>query len=131
MGVEIIRVELDEFEVDERVSDQWIKAWQAEWQRDAMLVQAEGEAQLATIDAAQTRAQVQMILTLVERLQPLVKVREQAAVYEVAVRLVETLRWMSFDPVTRAFLPPEALRSLQDLEDSLSTGQAYAQSGAN
>ena len=34
-------------------------------------------------------------------------------------RLVETLRWMSFDPLTRASMSPRALTSLKQLQESL------------
>jgi regulator of protease activity HflC (stomatin/prohibitin superfamily) len=119
LGAEIIKVELGEIEVSEKVSQQRIKAWQAEWQREATLQQAEGEAELARLDAKQVQAQADMILMLTRALQPLLSADEQVSPYQVALRFIETLRWMSYDPRSQAFLPPETTRTLALLQSQI------------
>jgi len=116
----MIHKELEAIDLkDRKVSQQWIKAWQAEWQREATLQQAEGEAELARLEVAQVQAQAEMILTFTQALQPLVSAQEQVSPYLVALRLVETLRWMSYDPWKRVFLPPEATRTLALLQSQI------------
>ncbi|NLF02123.1 MAG: hypothetical protein GX601_14215, partial [Anaerolineales bacterium] len=119
LGAQVDKVELGEFELDPRVAQQWVKAWQAVWQREATLEQAEGEARMAQLEMAQTQARLEVILTLAQSLQHLVSVEGQASSYHIAMRLVETLRWMSFDPLTRASMSPRALTSLKQLQESL------------
>jgi len=120
---EIIQMRHKELEASglkgKKVSQQWIKAWQAEWQREAALQQAEGEAELARLEAAQVQAQAEMILTFAQALQPLISAQEQVSPYLVALRLIETLRWMSYDPWKRVFLPPEAMRTLELLQSQI------------
>ena len=120
---EITQMRHKELEVSglkgKKVSQQWIKAWQAEWQREAALQQAEGEAELARLEAAQVQAQAEMILTFAQALQPLISAQEQVSPYLVALRLIETLRWMSYDPWKRVFLPPEAMRTLELLQSQI------------
>jgi regulator of protease activity HflC (stomatin/prohibitin superfamily) len=123
LGVEVLQVELGEFRLDPRVSQQWIQAWQAIWRREATLEHAQGEARLAQLEVSQVQARLEVILTLTQALQHLVDVQHQASFYHIAMRLVETLRWMSFDPVTRASMSPRAIRSLKYLQDSLGSGQ--------
>jgi len=116
----MIHKELEAIDLkDRKVSQQWIKAWQAEWQREATLQQAEGEAELARLEVAQVQAQAEMILTFTQALQPLVSAQEQVSPYLVALRLVETLRWMSYDPWKRVFLPPEVMRTLALLQSQI------------
>ena len=119
LGAEIIKVELGEIEVSEKVSQQWIKAWQSDWQREAVLQQAEGEAELARLEAAEVQAQAEMILMITQALQPLISAEEQVSPYRVAVRFIETLRWMLYDPRSRVFLPPETMRTLTLLQSKI------------
>ncbi|MDY6876957.1 MAG: SPFH domain-containing protein [Chloroflexota bacterium] len=123
LGAEIIKVELGEIEVSEKVSQQWIKAWQSDWQREAVLQQAEGEAELARLEAAEVQAQAEMILMITQALQPLISAEEQVSPYRVAVRFIETLRWMLYDPRSRGFLPPETMNTLTLLQNKVTEKQ--------
>jgi len=105
-------------ELRDEVLDQWIRTWQAELERDSLIEQAEGEAALAGLEAVGVQAQAEMILTLVEAVQSLLT-EEQVSAYRLALRFIETLRWMSFDPNVRAFVPLEPLRFLQKLQETV------------
>jgi hypothetical protein len=110
-------------EVSERlleiVSQQWIEAWNADWSARALASRAEGEAELLRIDAARIQAQAEMVIALTETLQPMLKSPEASEPYVLALRVVETLRWMSYDPGMREFMPPEAIRTLKRLQELL------------
>lgn len=121
LGARILRVDLGEIDVkDERISAQWVEAWQAEWERRALESKAEGEAELARLDTARVPAQAEMVLTLTEAVRPFVTSEEELSSYVLAMRFIETLRWMAYDPLRRVFLPPETLRMLKELDKTLS-----------
>ncbi len=117
IGARILHVGLGRIDVkDERISTQWVKAWQAGWEQRAVEGRAEGEAEMARLQAAQVRAQAEMALALTEAIRPLVTSVEEFPSYLLAMQFIETLRWMAYDPWKRVFLPPEALRTLDELE---------------
>jgi hypothetical protein len=115
-------------EVSERlleiVSQQWIEAWNADWSVRALASRAEGEAELLRIDAARIQAQAEMVIALTEALQPMLTSPEASEPYVLALRVVEALRWMSYDPGMREFMPPEAIRTLKRLQELLDSEAA-------
>ena len=127
LGARILHVDLGQIDVkDEKISTQWVEAWQAGWEQRAVESLAEGEAELARLQAAQVRAQAEMVLTLTEAIRPLVTGIEEFPSYLLAMRFIETLRWMAYDPWKRAFLPPEIMRTLEELENTLSKAEKPA-----
>jgi len=124
LGARIIRVDLGKIDVkDEKISTQWIEAWQAGWEQRAVESRAEGETELARLQAAQVQAQAEMVLALTEAIRPLVTSEEELSSYALATRFVETLWWMSYSPGTRAFLPPDAMWTLKELQKMLGEGE--------
>ena len=105
-------------ELSDEVLKQWIATWQAELERVALTQRAEGEAALVSLEAVGVQAQAEMILTLTEAVQSLIST-EEADAYRLALCFIETLRWMSFDPNVRTFVPLETLRSLQKLHETV------------
>jgi len=126
VGAIILRVDLGEITVGdavkERIPQQWIETWQAEWERRALVSRVEGEAELLRVDAARVQAQAEMLITLTQALQSAATTPEEVQPYLLATRLIETLCWMSYDPYGCAFMPPEALRTLQRLQTALLPG---------
>lgn len=122
-GAQILEVELGQIKVQDTVARQWVDAWQAGWQRRAVETRAEGEAELISIEATRFQAQAEMVITLAEAIRPLVTSKEELDSYQLAMRFIETLRWMSYNPWTRSFWPPEATRSLRELEDMLGSSE--------
>lgn len=124
LGVRILHVDLGKIDVkDEKISTQWIEAWQAGWEQRAVESRAEGEAEMARLETAQVRAQAEMVLALTEAIRPLVTSGEGLSSYVLATRFVETLWWMSYSPKMRAFLPPDAMWTLKELEKMLGKGE--------
>jgi hypothetical protein len=142
LGAQLLEIELGKIQVkipdrenasteevsrrlSEIVSQQWIEAWDAGWNARALASRAEGEAELLRIDAARIQAQAEMVIALAEALQPMLTSPETSEPYVLALRVVEALRWMSYDPGTRDFMPPEAMRTLRRLQELLD-GEADA-----
>ncbi|MDY7076441.1 MAG: SPFH domain-containing protein [Chloroflexota bacterium] len=127
LGARVLQVNLGQIDVkNENISTQWVKAWQAGWDQKAMEIKAEGEAEAARLGVAQIQAQAEMVLTLTEAIRPLVTSREEIPSYLLAMQFIETLRWMAYDPFKRAFLPPETLRMLDELEKILKRNETSA-----
>lgn len=141
VGARILEVELGEIavrdmekdktplEFPDKVYTQWIQAWQAEGEKRAVVDQIEGEAELARLQAAQVQAQAEMALMLTEAIRPLVTSKEDVSTYKLVTRFVETLRWMAYDPLRKAFLPPEIMRTLDELERMM--GENYVPAADN
>ncbi|HET90705.1 MAG TPA: hypothetical protein ENN99_08210 [Chloroflexi bacterium] len=123
VGARILRVDLGEIKVKDEIAQQWVEAWQAGWEQRTAESKAEGEAELIWLEAAQVQAQAEMVITLAEAIRPLVNSEGELSSYTLAMRFIETLRWMSYNPWTRNFLPPEAMRSLNELEKLLPGGE--------
>lgn len=120
VGARILSVQLGEIKVeDEQIPIQWIEAWRAEWESQAAATRVEGEAELLRMEAVRARAQAEMLITLIRELQSVAVSDAELRPYLLAARLAETLRLMSYDPFTRAFLPPEAIRTLHRLQQLL------------
>lgn len=130
VGARILDVQLGEIKVeDEQISAQWIEAWRAEWESRTTAARVEGEAELLRIEATRARAQAEMVITLIRELQSAAVGDREVQSYLLAARLAEALRWMSYDPFTRAFLPPESLRTLQRLQQLLGENRALPPAG--
>lgn len=130
VGARLLKVELGRIEVkardeevsaqlDEIVSRQRIEAWHAEWQRRALVSKAEGEAELLRMDMARIQAQADMVVTLTEALQSTLTRQGAIEPYILALRFVEALRWMSYNTISRDFMPPEAMLTLNRLQEVL------------
>lgn len=120
LGARILHVDLGQIDVkDERISTQWVDAWRAGWEQKAVESLAEGEAEMTRLQAVQVQAQAEMVLALTEAIRPFVISEEDLSAYTLATHFVEGLWWMSYAPWMRAFMPPEAMRTLEELEKIL------------
>ena len=127
VGAKILKVELGEIQVKARdeetaqqlsaiVSRQWVEAWHADWEARALASRVEGEAELLRMDMARIQAQAEMVVTLTEALQSTIVSHGRIEPYILALRFVEALRWMSYNTLTREFMPPEAMLTLKRLQ---------------
>jgi hypothetical protein len=123
VAIGAIEVKAEEEETAQKLSDmvskQWIEAWHADWKVRALASRAEGEAALLRMDTAQIQAQAEMVVMLTEALQATIMNQGAIEPYILAIRFVEALRWMSYNTHTREFMPPEAMRTLNRLQEML------------
>jgi hypothetical protein len=138
VGAKIIRVDIGPIEVkarDEEITEklqkiipkQRAEAWYADWEARTFAGRAEMEAALLRTDMARIQAQAEVIIEIMESLQDIIATQGVAEPYILAVRLVESLRWMSYNVYQHDFMPPESvqrLRRLQDVLKGLDKGEA-------
>jgi hypothetical protein len=118
IGARIQGVELGDIRVQHEVTQQWIDAWKAEWQRWSVERRSLGKARQAEqIERAKTRAQVMMLTTIADAFQPLVQERQAITSRLILARLFMVLSQAPPDPLTRIYLPTEALSTLKTLRD--------------
>ncbi len=123
VGARIVSVKLGDIEVDEQIPLQWLEAWQADWEGQALATRAEGEAELLRMEVAQAQAQAEMIIALNRALQSAVTKKDDLQPYLLASRFVQALNWISYDPYSQTRLPPEAMRTLKQLQHTLGAEQ--------
>jgi adenosyl cobinamide kinase/adenosyl cobinamide phosphate guanylyltransferase len=121
LGARILSVSLGDIKVEHEVTQQWIEAWQARWERWATERQALGQASMVEqVENAKTRAQVMMITDITEALRPLMTSSDQKITSRlVLMRLFMVLSRAQADPLTRVYLPQEAVNTLKLLNDMI------------
>lgn len=120
LGARILDVSLGRVDVkNDKISQQWVEAWQAGWEQRTAEIQAEGEAKQVYTEAAHVQAQAEIALALTEAIRPLIINGQEISSYKLATRFVETLWWLSYSPGTRDMMPSEATRLLTKLQDQL------------
>jgi regulator of protease activity HflC (stomatin/prohibitin superfamily) len=131
LGVRATRVSLGPIKLDskyapivERVSEQRVRSWQADWNRRVAVTQAKGEAEALRLkELARAQAQVEMILAISQGLQRAEAAERPMSVRDViALRCLEVLEEMSLDPFIRPAIPREFLQSLQKWREALDLG---------
>jgi hypothetical protein len=118
LGARILGVELGDIRAKDEVTQQWIEAWKSRWERWVTERQAMGKAKQAEqLENAKTRAQVMMLTTISEALRPLMQQEQIVTSKLVLTRLFMVLSRAPSDPLTRIYLPKEAMSTLQLLRD--------------
>lgn len=130
VGAKLIRVDIGSIEVQARedetteklqgiIPKQRVQAWYADWEARALGGRAEIEAALMRVDTARIRAQAEVIAEIVENLQETIATQRVVEPYILAIRLVESLRWVSYNVYQHEFTPPETVQRLKRLRESL------------
>jgi hypothetical protein len=128
VGAKLIRVDIGAIEVRARDDDtteelqeiipkQRVEAWYADWETRTLESRAEMEAALLRTDVARVQAQAEVLVTIMEALQAAIASEGTIEPYMLAVRLVESLRWMSYNVYLHDFMPPEATQRLRRLQE--------------
>lgn len=116
LGVKILHVDLGYITMEDEVLQQWIEAWQTDWESWRRERQAIGEAEYTQqVEAAKARAQVDMIAAIAGAVQHSDIDDPRAASQRFLLRLITMLGGASDDPWTRAFLPSHVIRTLREL----------------
>jgi regulator of protease activity HflC (stomatin/prohibitin superfamily) len=118
LGAQILGVELGDIRVADHVTQQWIDAWRARWEKWVTENLALGRAlQVEKLEEAKTRSQVMMIKAISSAFRPMRKKEQAMSSRLILARLFMVLGRSASDPWTRVFLPPEALNTLKVLQD--------------
>jgi hypothetical protein len=130
VGAKIVRVGVGSIEVRAREDEtteelekiipaQRVAAWYADWETRALEDRAEKEATLLRMDIARVQAQAEVIVEIIETLQDTIATQGVTEPYILAVRLVESLRWVSYNAIQHDFTPPETVQRLKRLQELL------------
>jgi regulator of protease activity HflC (stomatin/prohibitin superfamily) len=118
-GAKLIKVELGDIKVEDKIVQQRIEAWQAAWKRWTREREAEGDAaQLQAVEAAKAQAQADMIVAITQAFQPWAEAGTALRSQIVLLRMFEVLkRTAPFDPQTgMLFLPAEVMRTWEMIQ---------------
>jgi hypothetical protein len=140
VGAKIVRVDIGPIEVrardgetteklNEIIPKQHVAAWYAEWEARALEDRAEKEAALLRMDVARVQAQAEVIVEIVESLQDTIATRGVTEPYILAVRLVESLRWVSYNAIQHDFMPSESAQRLKRMNELLDVQTEEPQGG--
>ncbi len=118
IGAQIHRVELRDIKVADEVTQQWIEAWKAEWKRWEVRRISLGTARKAEqMERAKTQAQVMMLASISDAFQPLLQEKKAITSRLILARLFMVLSRAPSDPLTRVYLPEEAMKTLKSLRE--------------
>ena len=119
IGVRLIKVELGNITVEDKVTQQQIEAWQNLWKRWTKEREAEGEAErLQAVEAANAQAQADMIVAITQAFQSLADAGTVIPSQLVLLRMFEVLKRAPYDPQTgMLFLPAEIMRTWQMIQE--------------
>lgn len=128
-GIELLRVRVGQLKLHEQVTGQFIKYWQAHWQKQSDIIRADGAANaLEEVEVARAEAEISMLRAVLEGLQQAEGESDLDSMSEMfalnLLQYLERIAWQSkqVQPLPNQILPQ--LQELQQLIDpELETGQ--------
>ncbi len=120
-GIDLLRVRIGRLDLPEAVSKQYIQHWQAYWETQAQITQADGAAQaLEEMEIANAEAEIKMTEAILEGIRRAKLSSGDVTVREImAVRLVESLEMLAQQSQQAAQLPKQLLPRLRSLRQDL------------
>jgi regulator of protease activity HflC (stomatin/prohibitin superfamily) len=120
-GIELSGLHLGRLELPEEVVKQYIEYWQADWERQAQLTEADGEAfTLEEVEVARAEAEITMIRAIIEGLQ---RARLEGSVDTmrevVPLRLIEAMEKVAKQSQETLPLPAGLMPDLSALREQL------------
>jgi hypothetical protein len=92
--------------VDKRAIEERIEAWKADWTRKIMMQQAASQSErLRTVEQARAQAQIDVILTISERMEQLRSTGDPVPMNEMVSYFIEILEKLARESRLRQFLP--------------------------
>lgn len=127
LGAKILQVKLDNLKVDDAITQQWIEAWKAHWQRwsDLQLAQAEASG-VYLYETAKAEAQMRLIVTITRALQELDS-SPAITTRIILMRLFSALDRAHPTSSSRLFVPGHALGALEKMRQLLGGGDDSGQ----
>jgi regulator of protease activity HflC (stomatin/prohibitin superfamily) len=123
-GIEVIGTGISNLlPADERVLENRIEAWQAEWERRIMATLGEGRANaILEIERAHARAQADMISVIREIVEQHYGVDPDVVADMACLRFIEALEEMASSPQVQEALPAEATAMMASLRHVVNRG---------
>jgi hypothetical protein len=120
-GIEIIQARLGRLEAPEPVTNQRIRYWQAFWEKERRISEAEGTAEaLAEVELARAQAESEMLQAIVEGINQAQLENQHAGTREiVALRLIEILEKLAHNSQQVSPLSADLLPQLRAINRQL------------
>jgi hypothetical protein len=115
LGSRLLKVKLDNLQVADDVTQQWISAWKARWERWSAGLLAQGEASHVYLyETVKAEAQMQLLAKIVQAFQRQT-VRQASTPQLILMRLFSVLDRAAFPASSRIFFPSQALGALEQI----------------
>jgi regulator of protease activity HflC (stomatin/prohibitin superfamily) len=120
-GIEILQIRLGRLEAPETVTNQRIRYWQAFWEKERRISEADGTAEaMAEEEMARAEAESEMLHAIVEGINQAQLENQHTSSRElVAIRLIEILERLAHNSQQISPLPADLLPQLHDLNRQL------------
>lgn len=123
-GVEIVDVDFEQFQLPQRVIDQRIKTWQADWKRKIVMQKASGNAEaLRRIKRARARAQIEIIENITQNIHAMRQSGDADLSEIIMLRMIEALEKAVSDESVQTLIPQQVMAQL--VMDSTERLQAW------
>lgn len=132
-GIEVVSVGLDTLKFPQKITDQRIKSWQAEWQRKIDIKHAVGDAEVTRrIKQAQARAQIEMIERITQSID---KMRQQEGTHLneiITLRMIQALEEAMSEGAVQALIPQQVMtRLVMDASNQMQGWMARTSQGGD
>jgi regulator of protease activity HflC (stomatin/prohibitin superfamily) len=120
-GIELLSLHISRLDLPETISEQYVQYWQAYWQTQIRLQQAEGEARsLEEMEIARAEAEMTMVQAIVEGVQRARRISNTNNMNEIiALRLVEALEKIAEQSQQSTPLPISLLPQIDGMRRDL------------
>jgi regulator of protease activity HflC (stomatin/prohibitin superfamily) len=120
-GIDLIRVRIGGFRFSDEVTELRIKNWRIEWENQARLMRAEGEARaLEEMELARADAEIELVRAISVGMEQARRQGYQGDIKEIiSLRFIEALEKMAVESGAEIRLPEKLLPQLQTLHNQL------------
>ncbi len=126
LGAKILAVKLANLQVQDEITQQWIEAWRARWQRWSTERIARGEAaRIYALETAKAEAQMSLLVKMGKALEGLTQ-RDVVVPHIILNRLFSVLDGASFSASSRIFFPNQAMEALEKMRRIVQDGDPQA-----
>ena len=123
LGAKLLAVKLDNFQVRDEITQQWIDAWRAGWHHWSTTTLAEGEAeQIRAYETAKAEAQMSLLVTIGKALEG-VSHLDAVLPHMILNRLFSVLDRSSYTASSRIFYPNQAIDALNKMRSLIDDGK--------
>jgi regulator of protease activity HflC (stomatin/prohibitin superfamily) len=106
LGLEVLILGIGHLCLPDKVKEQRIKTWQADWMRQINVQHAEGEAEAERrLKNARARAQIEIIHNITQNIDAMRRAGNDNLTQIVMLRMIEALEEATADPVVQLILP--------------------------
>lgn len=130
-GIDLVRVRIGQFKLEQKVTDQFIKYWQSHWQKQSQIIRADGAANaLEEIEVARAEAEITMLRAVLEGLQRAQQESDADTMSEIfALHLLEYLEKIAWQNQQIQPLPNRLLPQLQELQQLIAPQRTQGKTG--